>query len=149
MNDEIKIICHTKDKIYENYVKNGRSDVDKDELVTVTSLSSDVITKAKEKYLYSLGNKLNNAQTGAKSYWSILNKFLQKKKIPLIPPILWNGTFVTNICEKIILFNTFFADQCTPINKIVAHYPNSNIKLIATLKLSLSLNKKLCLLFVP
>ena len=109
MTDEIKIICHTKAKIYENHVKNGRSDVDKDELVRVTSLSSDVNTKVKEN-LYSLGNKLNNPQTGAKSHWSILNKFLQKKKIPLIPPILWNGTFVTNICEKITLFNTFFSD---------------------------------------
>ena len=116
MTDEIKIICHMKAKIYEKYVKNGRSDVDKDELIRVTCLSSDVITKAKEKYLFSLGNKLNDPQTGAKSYWSILNKFLQKKKIPLIPPILWNGTFVTTICEKITLFNTFFADQCTPIN---------------------------------
>ena len=47
MTDEIKIICHMKAKIYEKYVKNGRSDVDKDELVRVTCLSSDVITKAK------------------------------------------------------------------------------------------------------
>ena len=105
-----------KAKIYENYVKNGRSDADKDELVRITSLSSDTITKAKDKYLHSLGNKLNDPQTGAKSYWSILNKLLQKIKIPLIPPILSNGTFITNVCEKITLFNTFFADQCTPIN---------------------------------
>ena len=45
-----------------------------------------------------------------------VNTFLQKTKIPLIPPILSNGTFITNIYEKITLFNTFFADQCTPIN---------------------------------
>ena len=37
MTDEVKIICHMKAKIYENYVKNDRSDVDKDELVRVTS----------------------------------------------------------------------------------------------------------------
>ena len=104
-----------KAKIYENCVKNGRSDADKDELVRITSLSSDTITKAKDKYLHSLGNKLNDPQTGAKSYWSILNKLLQKIKIPLIPPILSNGTFITNVSEKITLFNTFFADQCTPI----------------------------------
>ena len=105
-----------KAKIYENYVKNGRSDADKDELVRITSLSSDTITKAEAKYLHSLGNKLNDPQTGAKLYWSILNKLLQKIKIPLIPPILSNGTFITNLCEKITLFNTFFDDQCTPIN---------------------------------
>ena len=68
ITDEVKIIRRMKAKIYENYIKNGRSDVDKDELVRATSLSSDVITKAKERYLYSLGNKLNDPQTGAKSY---------------------------------------------------------------------------------
>ena len=29
MTNEVKIICHMKAKIYENYIKNGRSDVDK------------------------------------------------------------------------------------------------------------------------
>ena len=47
-------------------LKNGRSDADKDELIKVTSLSSDAIIKAKEKYFFSLGNKLNDPQTGAK-----------------------------------------------------------------------------------
>ena len=46
-----------KDKIYENNVKNGRSDGDKDELVRITSLSSDTITKGKEKYLHSLQSR--------------------------------------------------------------------------------------------
>ena len=59
---------------------------------------------------------MNDPQTSTKSYWSILNKFLQKKKIPLIPPILSNGTFITNICEKVTLFNSYFANQCTLIN---------------------------------
>ena len=88
MTEEVKKICYMKAKIYKNYVKNGRSDDDKDELVRMTSLSSDTITNAKDMYLHSIGNKLNDPQTGAKSYCSILNKLLQKIKIPLIPPIL-------------------------------------------------------------
>ena len=27
-----------------------------------------------------------------------------------------SGTFITNVCKKVTLFNTFFADQCTLIN---------------------------------
>ena len=81
-----------KANIYENYVKNGRSNVDKEELARVTYQSSDEITKSKEKYFLSLGYKLNDPQTGAKSYWSILNKFLQK---------------ITSVYEKVTLFNTF------------------------------------------
>ena len=53
MTEEVKKLCYMKAKIYENYVKNGRTDADKDELVRITSLSSDTITKAKEKYLSS------------------------------------------------------------------------------------------------
>ena len=98
-------------------MKINPSDVDKEELVSrVTSLTSDAIIKAKEKYFHSVGNKLNDPHTDAKSYWSILNKFLQKKIIPLIPPILSNGTFITNVCEKVMLFNSYFANQCTLIN---------------------------------
>ena len=82
MTEEVNNLCHNKAKIYEKYVKNGRSDADKQEIASITKLSSDAITKTKEKYISSLGNKLNDPQTGAKSYWSILNKFLQKKKIP-------------------------------------------------------------------
>ena len=118
MTEEVKTLCYMKTKIYENYVKNGRTDADKDELVRITSLSSDTITQAKDKYLQSLGNKLNDPQTCAKSYWSIPNKLLQKIKLPLIPPILFNGTFITNVNEKITLFNTVFAEQCTPINNL-------------------------------
>ena len=128
MTEEVKKNCHMKAKIYERYVKNGRSDADKDEMARVTNLSSDTITKAKEKYFYFLSNKLNDPQTGTKYYWSILKKFLQKNKIPLIPPILWNGTFITNVCEKVTLFNTFFADQCTPINNSSTLPPNFNTK---------------------
>ena len=36
-----------KAKCYKKYITNGRSDVDKDELVRVNSLSSYVIIKAK------------------------------------------------------------------------------------------------------
>ena len=131
-----------KAKIYENYVKNGRSGADKDQLVRISSLSSDTITKAKEKYLHALGNKLNDPQTGAKSYWSILNKLLQKNKIPLIPPILSNGAFITNVYEKINLFDTFFADQCTPINNSSTLPPfeckvNSKIKDVSFFELEI------------
>ena len=97
------------------------------------------LLRANDKYLHSLGNKLNDPQTGAKSYWSILNKLLQNIKIPLIPPILSNGTFITNVCEKITLFNTFFADQFTRLI-IVVHYPHLNTKLTVKLKMYLFLN---------
>ena len=71
ITEEVKKICYKKAKIYENYVKNYHSAVDKDELVRVTSLTSNAIIKAKEKYFHYLGNKMNYPQTDVKFYWSI------------------------------------------------------------------------------
>ena len=51
MTKEVNNLCHNKAKFYEKYVKNGRSDADKQELPSITKLSSDETTKAKEKYL--------------------------------------------------------------------------------------------------
>ena len=41
---------------------------------------------------------------------------MQKKNIPIIPPLWENGTFVSDCAEKAELFNNFFASQCTPLN---------------------------------
>ena len=45
-----------------------------------------------------------------------LTNFFKRLKFLLSHPILSNGIFITNVYEKITLFNTFFAEQCTPIN---------------------------------
>ena len=104
--------CLDKAKVYKRYVKNGRTNIDQLSLHNFASYSENLISDAKTRYLSSLGEKLNNPQIGCKTYWSILNKFVHKKKIPLIPPIFSNNNYVTDISEKAHLFNIFFANQC-------------------------------------
>ena len=58
--------------------------------------------------------KLANPTTGQKTYWKILNKFLNKCKVPRIPPLLVDDKYVTNCKEKAALFNNYFTSQCTP-----------------------------------
>ena len=53
------------------------------------------------------------ASTPPKTYWSIVNKLMGKKKIPAIPPIRHEGLLETNFERKADVFNTFFANQCT------------------------------------
>ena len=50
-------------------------------ILLVTSLINDANTR----YFSALGGKLNDPQIGCKAYWSILNKFINKKNIGLIP----------------------------------------------------------------
>ena len=40
---------------------------------------------------------------------------LQRQKIPLIPPLLVDDKFVTDMKTKVNIFNKFFAEQCTPL----------------------------------
>ena len=75
-----------------------------------------MIKIAKEKYLSLLGDKLNDQKIDTKKYWSVLHSFLNRCKIPHIPPIFHNNTFVTNIPEKASLFNELFASQCIVTN---------------------------------
>ena len=55
----------------------------------------------------------------AKTYWSILKSFYKDRKVPLIPPLLIDDKFVTDIETKINIFNKFFADQCQPLNNAI------------------------------
>ena len=77
-----------------------------------------LILDAKEKYVRCISNKLNDPLTAPKTYWSILNRFLNNRKIPAIPLQLVNGDIITNFSEKADLLNKFIADQCTPFDNL-------------------------------
>ena len=51
----------------------------------------------------------------AKTYCSILKTFYKDKRIPIIPPLLIDDKFVTDIQKKANILNKFFPDQCTPL----------------------------------
>ena len=62
----------------------------------------------------NFAKKLNNLLYKQK-HWSIIKTFYKEKKIPLIPPLLIDNMFVTNIQTKANFFNKFFTEQCTPL----------------------------------
>ena len=66
-----------------------------------------------------------NTQKNYKVYWSLLKIFLNKK-IPIIPPLLYENRFIADFKEKAQLFNIFFSKQCSliPINSSLPAYVN-------------------------
>ena len=46
----------------------------------------------------------------------MINTVLNKAKIPIIPPLLENGLFITDFTEKAQLFNDYFILQCMTID---------------------------------
>jgi hypothetical protein len=101
-------------RIYKKYKSNGFKDEDKISVDTSKSEIINIILDSKEKYLISQGSRLADPSTGSKTYWKILNTFLNKIKVPRIPPIFHDGDFITDCKEKATKFNDYFALQCTP-----------------------------------
>ena len=101
-----------KNRLYKRYVSGGRKEIDLIQVNEITAIISELTATSKNAYFHNLGEKLNNPKTSPKSYWSILKRFLNKIKIPAIPPLLVNNNFITNFVEKANAFNSYFADQC-------------------------------------
>ena len=113
-NKDIKNSLKKHNKLYKKYKENGYSENDKILMDSSKSDINKIILVAKEKYLQNQGAKLADPSTSQKTYWKILNGFLNKCKVPRIPPLFVDGNFVTDCKEKATIFNNYFAKQCTP-----------------------------------
>ena len=87
LNRNIKNLLRKQNLIYKKYKKNGYKNEDKITLRRLRSECSEAIKNAREEHLRSLGEKLANPATGQKAYWKILNKLVNKCKVPRIPPL--------------------------------------------------------------
>ena len=84
-----------------------------------------MINKSKQNYYSRVASKLTNVQRNSKTYWSLLNRFLNNKKISLIPPFFHENKFVTDFKEKAERFNALFAKKCSLIknsSKLSSHF---------------------------
>ena len=111
MTPEIKRMVLEKAKIYRRYVKHGRSIANYQILCEITSRCKSAIKEAKSNYFLRLGESLNDPAITPKKHWLILHSFLHKRKIPKIPPIRHNSTFLTDTMVTANTFNSFFAKQ--------------------------------------
>ena len=116
MNDTIKSKIKTKNLLFKQYMQNERFvECDFGFLkVWITELY-ELISSTKTLYYENLAKNLNNPLLQTKTYWSILKTSYNDKKIPLIPPLLIDNKFVTDVQTKANIFNKFFAEQCTPL----------------------------------
>ena len=115
MNDNIKAEIKTKNLLFKQYMPNERIESDFGFLKALITELNELISSTKTLYYKNLAKKLNNPLLQTKMYWSILKTFYNDRNIPLIPPLLMDDKFVTDIRTKANIFNKFFAEQCTPL----------------------------------
>ena len=116
ITQNVKKFLRKKNHAYKNFVRSGQPD---DKLEGIKKMISDgakLIEDAKSNYLRKTGESLANPGTSSKTYWSLINTVLNKAKVPIIPPLLENGLFITDFTEKAKLFNDYFILQCTSID---------------------------------
>ena len=98
-------------EIIKNKIKSKSSLYKSNKFIDLQNLSKEISTmilERKEKYYNHLSMKLNNPNTSAKTYWSILKSFYNDSKVPLIPPLLVNNKIVSDFTKKANIFNDFF-----------------------------------------
>ena len=126
MTPSLKSAFNRKHRVNNKYVRRGLKPDDWEYVRTVRKQTSSKITQAKDEYFSSLGKKLSDPTHGIKSYWTTLNKIINKKKFSNIPLLLENGVFVTNFQTKASIFNNHFVEQCSLVsNDSVLQIPGS------------------------
>ena len=112
----VKNFLRKKSHAYKSFVRNGQPDDKLEGIQNMISEGSRMIEEAKWNYFLKAGKTLASPGTPSKTYWSLINTVLNKAKVPIIPPLLDNGLFVTDFTEKAQLFNDYFMLQCTTID---------------------------------
>ena len=140
MNETIKSKIKTKNKFFNQHIQNGG--FERDFVLVERSVTelSDLISHTKALYYENFAKKLDNPLLQTKTYWSILKTFYNDKKVSLVPPLLIDNEFVTDIKTKANIFNKFFADQCT-ILKNNSMVPTNHMFLIQARLQSFDLNE--------
>ena len=83
--------------------------INMEQLKTYSKYCSEIITDVKDKFLNRLKVKLDNPNTSAKSYWSIINNFLNnnKKSYYTTSFVQWYSNFRFWTKKLVFLTQTF------------------------------------------
>ena len=116
MTQAINKFFRKKNRAYKNFIKNGMSDDKSAGMQQMVDNGRRMIQEAKRNYFLKVGMTLANPETSKKTYWSLLNNVLHKARIPNIPPLLNNNSFLTDFTEEAQVFNDYFMLQCSTID---------------------------------
>ena len=115
ITNHLKSMLKKQNCLYKNYKRHGYKTDDKIRVDLYNKECKNAVEFAKQSYLRNLSNKLNDPNVSKKSYWKVLNKFMNRCRAPKIPPILVNHSFVTDCKMKCNIFAKCFSEQCKVI----------------------------------
>ena len=116
INNKVKKEVQEKNQLFRRVKSNINNGTLSKKLQCLQNKLTDLIVTAKRQYYTRISMKLMGPTTSAKTYWSILKRCLNDKRIPCIPPLFHDNKFVTDFKKKAELFNSFFSKQCSIID---------------------------------
>ena len=111
INNDLKSKIKLKHKLYHRSLRHKRNNKHFAKLEHLRNETDNLISKSKTEYYQNINRKLNDPLTSSQTYWSIMKTFFNGKKVPIIPPLLFNSAFVTDFQKKAKIFNSFFANN--------------------------------------
>ena len=132
--------------MHKFFYKNSQIKCDHDKILKKYVECQAKILEAKKNYILNMTSKLVHSHTAPKTCSVLLNRLHYNKKISAIPPLLVDGKFVSDCCEKGNFFNNFFVSVCTPI-KSENTFPFSSYRIYSRIR-SFKISKKDILLIL-
>ena len=96
MDKHFDNLCAEKRSIRAKRYYTNPSEYNKETLINQSNECTKLIIEAKQNNIAKMSSKLDSPDTASKTYWVIINIFLNKKKIPNIPPLLFNNKLVSD-----------------------------------------------------
>ena len=88
MNKSITLSLKNRSKLTKRYYADP-TDYNKEMSLHQVSECTKLIVEAKDKNLAKLSSRLGNPDTTPKTYWSMINRFLNNKMTPITPLVLF------------------------------------------------------------
>ena len=115
INNRIKKLIYERNSLYKDYRKNNDTQIF-EKLTLLQKKLHLAMEESKDTYYSDLSTKLAKQNSNPKTYWSVLKRFLNNKKIPCILPLFYENKLLTDFSEKAEIFNSYFTKQCSLIN---------------------------------
>ena len=99
-------------------MQNDQRKTDRAKVLEKANECTNEILESKKNYIVKMSKKLEDSHTAPKAYLTLLNHLIYNKKIPVIPPLIVDGSFISDFRAKSNIFKNYFAPICTPIKNV-------------------------------
>ena len=94
---QVKSAIKRKRRVFRKFMNSGRRREDWEIFKAVKNNTSRLVTDAKEMYYSNLGRKLSDPTNGLKTFWSTMNRLIDKKEEHIYSTIVRERSF----CDKV------------------------------------------------